>query len=75
MNDTSKYTIKLTYDQVDHIISSEIEDAIVQLKKDLKSRKKDNHSLAVFDHDKDEDIKKIKEMIDCLEKVKHYFGG
>ena len=66
-------TVKLDYDTVDGIVVDQLIDTLENLKSDLENRK-EGRGLAIFEHDKEEDVKIISEHVDAFKVVLSYFG-
>lgn len=67
-----KYTVELEYEMVDKIITQELKSNYADMKKDYKNRAEG--SLAIFDHDVEEDKKAIKKHMKALKLILKYYG-
>lgn len=74
MNDTSDYSLKVTWDQVDHIVTSELRWSLDSMKADLEKRR-EGHGIAIFHTDLEQDVKAIEEHVHALELVLDWHGG
>ena len=74
MSDTSDYSLRVTWDQVDHIVTSELRWSYDTMKADLEHRREGN-GMAIFHTDLEEDVKAIEEHVYALELILDWFGG
>lgn len=68
-----KVTVELDYETVDGIVIKELIDTLENLQVDLENRKA-GHSLAIFEHDKEADVKLLTEHVESFITVLSYFG-
>lgn len=68
-----KVTVELDWDTVDGIVKQELASMRDNLANDLENRKNDQ-GMAIFEHDKDNDIKLIQEHINAMTMVLRYYG-
>ena len=74
MSDTSDYSLRVTWDQVDHIVTSELRWSLDSMKADLESRR-EGHGMAIFHTDLEQDVKAIEEHVYALKLILDWFGG
>ena len=74
MSDTSDYSLRVTWDQVDHIVTSELRWSYDSMKTDLESRR-EGGDMAIFHTDLEQDIKAIEEHVHALKLILDWFGG
>ena len=67
----AKVTVQLEDDTIDKIVLDELKWCLQSLKTDLRNRKA-NRGIAVFDMDRKEDIKALKEHINAFKLVIQY---
>jgi len=68
-----KVTVELDWDTIDGIVKQELASMHDNLANDLDNRKNDR-GMAIFEHDKDTDIRLIQEHINAMTIVLHYYG-
>ena len=68
-----KYTIELEYEMVDKIIIQELQSNYADMKRDLANRVEG--SLAIWEHDVEEDKKAIKKHMKALKRILKYYGA
>jgi len=71
--DASNYTLRVAWEQVEHIIKQEMRFHVDDLTRQLRLRK-EGESAGIFDLDKDKDILMIEEHIRSFERVLKYYG-
>lgn len=69
----TKVTVELDWDTVDGIVKKELASLKNNLKEDLK-RRKAGTGIAIFETDKDADVKLINEHIKAFDMVLKYYG-
>ena len=69
-----KVEFDLDYDEVDRITVSSLKELRNLLENDLE-RRKEGTGMAIFDTDKDEDVKLLKKQIKAFETVIKYYAG
>ena len=69
-----KLEVDLDYDQADKIAVENLRALAANLQYDLRSRK-EGTGMAIFDADKDKDIKLLKEHIKAFKTVIKYYAG
>lgn len=74
MSDTSDYSLRVTWDQVDHIVTSELRWSYDTMKADLE-RRREGGGMAIFHTDLEQDVEAIEEHVRALELVLDWFGG
>jgi len=74
MSDTSDYSLRVTWDQVDHIITSELRWSYDSMKADLE-RRREGGGTAIFHTDLEQDVKAIEEHVHALKLILDWFGG
>ena len=74
MSDTSDYSLRVTWDQVDHIVTSELRWSYDTMKADLEHRR-EGGDMAIFHTDLEEDVKAIEEHVYALKLILDWFGG
>ena len=74
MSDTSDYSLRVTWDQVDHIVTSELRWSYDTMKADLK-RRREGVGIAIFHTDLEQDVKEIEEHVHALKLILDWFGG
>lgn len=74
MSDTSDYSLRVTWDQVDHIVNSELRWSLDSMKADLQQRREGN-GMAIFHTDLEKDVEAIEEHVRALELILDWFGG
>ena len=73
MSDTSDYSLRVTWDQVDHIVINELRWSLDNMKADLQQRR-EGHGMAIFHTDLEQDVKAIEEHVRAFELVLNWFG-
>ena len=68
-----KYTIELEYEMVDKIIIQELQSNYANMKCDLANRVEG--SLAIWEHDVEEDKKAIRKHMKALKRILKYYGA
>jgi len=74
MSDTSDYNLRVTWEQVDNIITSELRWSYDSMKADLE-RRREGGGMAIFHLDLEQDVKAIEEHVHALKLVLDWFGG
>jgi len=69
-----KIEFDLDYDEVDRITVNSLKELRNLLENDLE-RRKEGTGMAIFDTDKDEDVKLLKKQIKAFETVIKYYAG
>lgn len=72
MNET-RYTLDVTWEQVDYIIIKELRNQMDSLSTSLMQRQ-EGHGTPVFEHDVDKDVAMIRDRIRSFEQVLDYYG-
>jgi prolyl-tRNA editing enzyme YbaK/EbsC (Cys-tRNA(Pro) deacylase) len=67
------YSIELDCDQVAKIVLEDLVN-VRQCLKDDYQRRADGHTLAIFEHDREADLKEIKKHIKSFDRVLKYYG-
>ena len=67
-----KYTIELDYDMVDKIITQQLKSNYADMKKEYKNRVEG--TLAIWEHDVEEDKKAIKKHMKAIKLILKYYG-
>jgi gas vesicle protein len=68
-----KYVVELDYEMVDKIIIQELQSNYADMKRDLANRVEG--SLAIWEHDVEEDKKAIKKHMKALKRILKYYGA
>jgi hypothetical protein len=68
-----KYTVELDYEMVDKIIIQELQSNYADMKRDHANRTEG--SLAIWEHDVEEDKKAIKKHMKALKRILKYYGA
>jgi hypothetical protein len=68
-----KFTIELDYEMVDKIIIQQLQDNYADMKLDLENRAEG--TLAIWEHDVEEDKKAIKKHLKALKLILKYYGA
>jgi len=74
MGDTSDYNLRVTWEQVDNIVTSELRWSYDSMKADLE-RRREGGGMAIFHLDLEQDVKAIEEHVHALKLVLDWFGG
>ena len=69
-----KIEVDIDYDEVDKITVNSLQELRKLLENDLELRKKGT-GMAIFDTDKDKDVKLLKKQIKAFETVIKYYAG
>jgi hypothetical protein len=72
MNETG-YTLDVTWEQIDHIIVTELRNQMESLSLDLEKRT-EGHGYPIFEHDVDKDVAMIRDRIRSFEQVLEFYG-
>lgn len=70
MNDV---TVKLDWETVDNIITTQLKENLVDLERDLENRK-EGYGIGVFHTDAAEDAKEITRHVEALKTVLEFYG-
>ena len=74
MSDTSDYNLRVTWEQVDNIVTSELRWSYDSMKADLE-RRREGGGMAFFHLDLEQDVKAIEEHLNALKLILDWFGG
>jgi len=69
----TKVTVELDWDTIDNIIQQELQKAYECLSIDLENCK-EGKGIAIFHHDKDEDVAEITKHLEAFKIVAKYYG-
>ena len=67
-------TVEIDYDEADKIVVANLSSMLECLENDYELRKEDR-GMAIFEHDKKEDLKILKKHIKSFKTVLKYYGG
>lgn len=67
-----RHNIELDGDTVDSIVSTELKWCLMGMEQDLLLRQE--NGAAIYSHDKEEDLRRIQQMIDALKIVIDYYS-